>query len=59
MQYLVKSGNLLAIVTAKTPEEACGKALDDCKGKTIDQHYFYLYELVQKKTIEVRKILTQ
>jgi len=59
MKYLVKSGHLLVIVTAKTPEEACHKALDESEGQTLGHEYFYVYKLGEPTAIEVKKILAR
>ena len=44
MKFYVRSGELEKIVTAKDAREACDKAIDLCKGETIDGHYFYVDE---------------
>jgi len=40
MKYYVKSGELERIVNAKTPQEACEKAIETCKGETISAYNF-------------------
>jgi hypothetical protein len=45
MKYYVRSGELERVVIADTPQEACEKAIDTCKGETIDAYFFYVSEL--------------
>lgn len=39
-KFYVKSGGLERIVTAKTPQKACEKAIDQCNGETLDSHFY-------------------
>jgi len=43
-KYYIKSGELERIVNAKTPQEACEKAIETCKGETINPYTFSVDE---------------